>query len=174
MEHTGTAFRRGSDRILGGVCSGVAAEFHVDPLWVRLGFVLAAFVHGFGVILYVLLWLLMPEPADGAVPGRSGFDAMTADLRHLWTELRDQIGGPGGSPTAPAPGDGAPASPAPSGPSVQASRSGGSLYLGLALIGIGVIALANNAGYIIWEVWWPGILIGIGVLLLIRNANRKT
>ena len=57
---------------------------------------------------------------------------------------------------------------------MQASRSGGSLYLGLALIGIGVIALANNAGYIIWEVWWPGILIGIGVLLLIRNANRKT
>lgn len=153
----------------------MAAEFHLDPLWVRLGFVLAAFVHGFGVLLYVLLWLLMPEPADGAVPGRSGFEAMASDLRRLWTEVRGQVGGMGGSRTvAPPSGDSAPTNPAPSGQPVQVSRSSGSLYLGVALIGIGLIALANNAGYVIWEVWWPGILIGIGVLLLVRNASRKT
>ena len=47
-------------------------------------------------------------------------------------------------------------------------------YLGLALIAIGMIALANNAGFITWEISWPAILIAIGVLLLIRNVNRKT
>ena len=47
-------------------------------------------------------------------------------------------------------------------------------YLGLALIAIGVIALANNAGFIRWEISWPAILIAIGVLLLIRSVNRKT
>jgi hypothetical protein len=43
----------------------------------------------------------------------------------------------------------------------------------VALIATGVIALANNAGFITWEISWPGILIAIGVLLLIRNVNRK-
>ena len=38
------SFYRGSDRILGGVCSGLAAGFHVDALWVRIAFVLLAFL----------------------------------------------------------------------------------------------------------------------------------
>ena len=174
MEQTRKAFGRGSDRILGGVCSGLAAEFHLDPLWVRLGFVLLAFVHGLGILLYVLLWLLMPEPADGAVAGRSGFESMTADLRRLWAEIQGQPVGTSGAQTAtPTSAASATTTRTPAGSPVQASRRNGTLYLGVILIAIGVIALANNAGYIIWEVWWPGILIGLGVLLLMRNLNRK-
>jgi len=54
-------FYRGSDRIVGGVCSGLAAGFHIDPLWVRLAFVLLAFVQGIGLFIYIVLWLVMPE-----------------------------------------------------------------------------------------------------------------
>ena len=41
------------------------------------------------------------------------------------------------------------------------------------MVVIGVIFLANNAGYVNWAVSWPAVLIGIGLLLLIRNLDRK-
>jgi len=53
-------FRDTDTRIIGGVCSGIAAYFNIDPLWVRLGFVLAAF-SGFGFLIYLILWIAIPE-----------------------------------------------------------------------------------------------------------------
>src|SRR5437870_12599130 len=67
-ETTGGALRRGSDRIVGGVCSGLAAYFGVDALLVRIAFVILALLPpgvGIGVILYLVLWFLM-EPPEGA------------------------------------------------------------------------------------------------------------
>ena len=52
--------RRGSDRVIGGVASGVAEALRVDPLIVRIGFVLLAFAGGAGIPLYLVMWWLMP------------------------------------------------------------------------------------------------------------------
>lgn len=54
--------RRDDDRMLGGVCSGIAAYAGVDVTLVRVLVVLGT-VFGFGslVLAYVLLWLLLPE-----------------------------------------------------------------------------------------------------------------
>lgn len=50
-----------NNKIIGGVCAGIANEVEIDALIVRLAFVLAAFVTvGLPVIIYVLMWLLMP------------------------------------------------------------------------------------------------------------------
>src|SRR5215472_7581487 len=107
---TQQSFQRGKDRILGGVCSGLAAGLHVDPLWVRLGFVLLAFLQGVGLLIYIVLWLVMPEQVEGQQGTRSGFDSMTADLRRISGELRSQFGG------APSPPPASPPAPASSGP----------------------------------------------------------
>ena len=66
QEYTGTAkkrriFRNPDDTMLGGVCSGVAAYFDTDPLWIRLGFVISVFGFGTGFLLYVILWVIIPE-----------------------------------------------------------------------------------------------------------------
>ncbi|MFY9242167.1 MAG: PspC domain-containing protein [Polaribacter sp.] len=54
-------FRDGDDKFLGGVASGVAHYLDLDTIWVRLG-LLALFVFGgFGVLLYIILWILLPE-----------------------------------------------------------------------------------------------------------------
>ncbi|WP_153395568.1 PspC domain-containing protein [Ornithinicoccus halotolerans] len=53
--------RRGEDRWLAGVCSGVAHRLGIDPAIVRVAFVLLALLGGFGVSLYLLGWLLVPE-----------------------------------------------------------------------------------------------------------------
>ncbi len=53
-------FRDPDDRMIGGVSSGLAAYFGVQSLWLRLFFVVAFFV-GFGFLLYIVLWMVMPE-----------------------------------------------------------------------------------------------------------------
>ena len=54
-------FRDGENRMLGGVCSGFGAYFDIDPLWIRLAFVAAFFFGGSGLLLYIVLWIIMPE-----------------------------------------------------------------------------------------------------------------
>lgn len=54
-------FRRPEEGTLFGVCAGLARRFAVDPLWLRLGFVLLALVFGKGILLYALLVFLMPR-----------------------------------------------------------------------------------------------------------------
>ncbi len=59
-------FRDTQNKIVGGVCSGIAAYFGIeDPLWVRIAFVAGGFVFGFGFPLYIILMLFIPK-ADSA------------------------------------------------------------------------------------------------------------
>lgn len=46
------------DRILGGVCGGLAEYFDIDPLLVRIGFLVLFFGFGTGLLAYFLIWLL--------------------------------------------------------------------------------------------------------------------
>lgn len=57
---------RGSDRWAGGVASGLAHRWRVDPLLVRGLFVIAAVFLGIGLLAYGILWLFLPEP-DGRI-----------------------------------------------------------------------------------------------------------
>ncbi len=52
--------RNGSDQNLGGVCSGMASFFNVDPVLIRVLFVLLLIAFGSGVLLYLILWIVMP------------------------------------------------------------------------------------------------------------------
>jgi phage shock protein C len=62
-----------SDRMLFGVCSGIAHYLNVDPVLVRLLFVIMTLAtNGSGLILYILLALLMPEEKFSAKA--NGFD----------------------------------------------------------------------------------------------------
>lgn len=54
-------FRDPDDRFLGGVASGIAHYFDVDSIWIRLGLLALFFGAGFGIILYIILWVLLPE-----------------------------------------------------------------------------------------------------------------
>lgn len=54
-------FRNPDEKIIGGVCSGIAAYFHLDPVWVRLIFVVFSIAGGSGILLYLVLWFVIPE-----------------------------------------------------------------------------------------------------------------
>ncbi len=54
-------YRDGDDKFLGGVSSGLAHYFNIDVIWVRLAWLVATFGFGFGFILYLILWILLPQ-----------------------------------------------------------------------------------------------------------------
>ncbi len=58
--HRDKLFRDNNDKMLGGVCGGLAHYFKVDPAIIRVGFALATIGWGSGVILYILLWIILP------------------------------------------------------------------------------------------------------------------
>jgi phage shock protein C len=53
--------RSGTDRMAGGVCGGLAEYSGIDPLLWRVGFVGLTVAGGAGILVYLLLWVLMPS-----------------------------------------------------------------------------------------------------------------
>lgn len=53
--------RNPNDQSLGGVCSGLASFFDVDPVLIRVLFVLGVIAYGGGIMLYLILWIVVPE-----------------------------------------------------------------------------------------------------------------
>jgi phage shock protein PspC (stress-responsive transcriptional regulator) len=136
--------------MLGGVCSGLAAYFGLDPTLVRIVFVLLALGTGFGVFLYLLLWIVVPaEGAAPASPGESVGEQIGDRARDIGHEI-------GGALSRPNPRLGA--------------------YFGLALIGLGLIWLANSLDvpwlrWLDFDILWPTLLIVGGIVVILRRAR---
>src|SRR5688500_16390494 len=62
---TGVASRRlerpHDGRMLSGAAVGIARHVNVDPILIRLGFIVGVFAGGFGIVAYLAAWLLIPE-----------------------------------------------------------------------------------------------------------------
>lgn len=63
------AHRPADRRLVGGVATGVAEHFGVPVLYVRLAFIVATWLHGMGVIAYLLLWRFLPLQRPDLAPG---------------------------------------------------------------------------------------------------------
>lgn len=54
-------YRSRQDKMLAGVCAGIAEYFEIDPTIVRLGFAIFVFAYGSGVLAYILCAIIIPE-----------------------------------------------------------------------------------------------------------------
>lgn len=54
-------YRSGREKILGGVCGGIGEYLGVDPVIVRLLWVVFSLLWGAGIILYIIAWIIMPR-----------------------------------------------------------------------------------------------------------------
>lgn len=57
--------RSRTEKMVGGVCGGLAEYFKVDPTIVRILWVLISLLGGAGILLYVILWVIMPLQPPG-------------------------------------------------------------------------------------------------------------
>ena len=54
-------YRDMDDRVVAGVCAGIAHYVNADPKWIRLATLLISIAGGFGILVYAILWIIMPK-----------------------------------------------------------------------------------------------------------------
>jgi phage shock protein C len=91
-------FRSRNDRMVGGVAGGLAAYFNTDPLFVRLGFALLTLINGIGIMIYLILWLLLPNEdsatADSRTQVRENIDEMRVAAQSVADRVRNMFNRP--------------------------------------------------------------------------------
>lgn len=68
-------YRSRNQRVIAGVCGGLAEYFNLDPTWIRLGFILLSLLGvGLFVIVYIIFWIIVPlaptSSAGSSTPGQ--------------------------------------------------------------------------------------------------------
>ena len=53
-------YRSRHEKVIAGVCMGLARQFNLSVTIIRLAFILATFIGGWGVLIYIALWIIMP------------------------------------------------------------------------------------------------------------------
>jgi phage shock protein PspC (stress-responsive transcriptional regulator) len=72
-------------KILGGVCAGLGNYFNIDPLWIRLFFAVLAFAYGVTIVVYLVMWIV--------VPGSYTLEEPTVDKKMYRDPERKVLGG---------------------------------------------------------------------------------
>ena len=158
--------RSRNEKIIAGVAGGIAQYLAVDPVLVRLAFV-ALGISGIGVIVYPVLWLIMPPESGTSTKTpravaqidreqfvtlgntrRPRFDPMTGQPLEEGEEIPiNNVGG--GTPQ--------------SNPQLRRNR-----LLGFILVGVGVIIAVNTIAPWMSQFVVPALFIAGGILLLRR------
>jgi phage shock protein PspC (stress-responsive transcriptional regulator) len=82
-------FRDPDDRIISGVCSGMASYFNIQPVWIRLAFALTFFFFGSGLLLYIILWIVIPQAVSRA--DRMAMRGHKQDLQGFKINLQEEL-----------------------------------------------------------------------------------
>jgi phage shock protein C len=166
--------RSRTDKIIAGVAGGIGQYLAIDPVIVRLAFVALAFT-GVGLLLYPVLWLIMPMEGSQRANANQAFDEMRQQAQRVGDEVRevfvsarrpryDPMTGEPVDPEAEIPINNVGAGSAPTDPQARRNR-----LLGLVLLGVGAfILLSMIPGF--GKLVFPLILIGAGVLVLRRQS----
>ena len=160
--------------MIAGVCSGVAEYFDVDPVWVRVAFVLLALASGLGLLAYILFWIFIPRKSQISVPTEQVIKEEVDFLKerlHQMEERAKGLFGSGENPSA-SPDDKTPVDIEDGSP-----RGGrwGLFAVGMALIMVGMILVFNNFALLWWldlGRLWPLIFIAVGFVLLLSRRSR--
>ncbi len=134
------------NRMVAGVAAGIAEYTGIDPVLIRLAFVLGAMAGFTGVVIYIVLAIVMPAQDASPEPAQSG-DAM----------------------------DGSVSPPASHTARSRQGRLTGTQVTGLVVIVFGVMFLMLNLGIFSWLDWgviWPVGLIVVGLTLMAGRLRR--
>jgi phage shock protein C len=146
-------YRSRSHSMIAGVCGGLGQYLRIDPTLVRVLFVVLALGNGIGVLLYLMLWIVLPREGEGEPGTRATLQAGAEELagwtQRLGDELRQRVAGPD--------------------PRTM-------MILGAALIFVGLIYLLHSLDFawtrwLHFEILWPLLLIGGGLALILRRMR---
>ena len=72
-------YRHPDDKIIGGVCGGLGTLVHIDPVIFRILFMVTAFFGGFGALIYLVMWAIVPMAQSTADRLKMSGETITTD-----------------------------------------------------------------------------------------------
>jgi len=154
--------RSRSNRIIWGVCGGLADYFGIDPVIVRVIFVLLIFANGLGILAYIILAVVIPAESSKAATPKEALRENVTELKEstseLGREIRSSLAGEKKDEEETA--------------KIRRSHLN---ILGIILIIIGILFLLGSFNLFWWFHWgtlWPLILVAIGVLIILSARRR--
>lgn len=155
-------YRSRTDRMIWGVCGGLAKYFDIDPTIIRIIFVVLIFANGLGILAYIILAIVVPLEGSKATEPKDAIKENVAEIKQAATELGQEIRATfAGEETKPE-------------EATEVSRRRRNFF-GIILIVLGVLFLMGSLNLFAWFKWsylWPLILVAVG-LLIIFSARRK-
>ncbi len=143
-------YRSKEHRIIAGVCGGIAEYFETDPSLVRLIFIFATILGGGSILVYLLLWVFIPE--------RGGGRSLTEEIREFKNEFKDKFMEEQKDHEH---------------HHHDHYHHKGSEFFGFGLIIVGILFLADNfyPGYGL-RMFWPVILIFFGLAIMLGKHHE--
>jgi len=154
--------RSRSDRMIWGVCGGLAEYFNIDPTIVRVIAVLLIFANGIGILAYVILAIVVPLESSKAAEPKDVIKENVEEMKETASGLGHEIHSSFEKKQV------------TSGEAAKARHRGRNL-LGAILIAVGIFFLLSSFDLFWWFRWsylWPVILVVIGVIIIV-GARRK-
>lgn len=165
-----------TDRMIAGVCGGLGEYFDIDPVLVRLIFVLLAFT-GVGVLAYITLWIVMPERSSLNMPPR---EFIRDNLGRIRGDVNTARGTPGetaeGTANREAGTDLARAGERLEADPVRPAPRDRRALAGWLLVIVGAIMLIDRLSISPWLNFgrlWPVLLILLGGYMVYNHMNRN-
>lgn len=156
-------YRSRTDRMIWGVCGGLAKYFNIDPVLVRVVFVVAALASGVGILAYIILAIVVPlEGSQSATPNevvKENVAEMKESAVEFGKEVQATFQGKESGKSSPETKE-------------RVNRAG--IFFGLVLIVLGFIFLLGTFDIFWWFRWsylWPLVLVAIGLLIIF--SRRK-
>lgn len=152
-------YRSRSDRMIAGVCGGLGEYLGVDPVWIRLFFVLLLFATGFGFGAYLILWIIVPEEGRAAATPGETVQANVQEMAERARELGQSVQ------------RGLQADRSSS----EAGPTSGPIVVGVAFVLLGAFLMLNQLNLSWWPRWdvmWPLLVIFVGVALLFSRLRK--
>jgi phage shock protein C len=157
-----TLYRSKNDRMIFGVCGGIADYFTIDPVIIRLIAILLVFAHGTGLIAYIILAIIVPAEGSRNSSTDDTVKENVADIKETARDIGQQIHDSFAQQTT--------------SDSVKPPRNKyGHVIIGFILIIFGVIYLLSSLNIIWWLNWnvlWPLIFVAIGVIIVAAALKR--
>jgi len=142
-----------TDRVIDGVCGGLAEYFGIDSVLVRLAFVALMFINGIGILLYIILMIIMPKAEKLEQSPKETIRENVQEISERVKVAGEELGTAFSNKS-------------------EEKHSNRAVWFGILLILIGVIFLLKNLNLIRWfdiDLLWPFIIICIGAWLLIKR-----
>jgi phage shock protein PspC (stress-responsive transcriptional regulator) len=151
-------YRSTTDKMIGGVAGGLAEYFDIDSTLIRVLFIVIVFLGGGGIIAYIILWIVVPQkPYEIPKDFQSKSSTNESDKNEFQHSAADSESfNISNSSIA----------------SVETKTNNKQHWIAIILIIIGGLLLLNNIfPRFHFDHYWPLILIGIGVGLLLKAKN---